>query len=329
MAFEKNDSSPTTAAPAAPLTGAGPGAGPGHGPVTHTDRIHAKVQSMRYVYNKMTWPLFSTWMISALVNIIFGYETTSFGGVQSIPAFVKQFGDKTAKGTYVLSAARASYTSSTAFAGKLIGALISPYIVERWGHRIAFWILVVVVWIGVIIEASSKNIAQFIVGRIIIYFRFGHPSKLLFGLRLIRDEANFAAGDVALVLRKWLRRMLFGPPIFVAPVSNQLSKYRSYQSEIVPAAMRGTVVGSIQLFNLFGQIYASGVNRGFSTSTSPSGYIYFPPPSKSTAVSIRICFLTAETVGSLPLQSRPRFLSSSLSAPFSYVSSCQSSIDRD
>ena len=147
-------------------------AGRGRGPLTHKDRIHAKVHSVRYVFRKMTWPLFSAWMISALVNIIFGYETTSFGGVQSIPAFVKKFGQETAPGTYTLSAARASYTSSTAFAGKLIGALVAPFLIERWGHRIGFWILVVVVWIGVVIEASANEIAQFIVGRIIIYFRF-------------------------------------------------------------------------------------------------------------------------------------------------------------
>lgn len=150
----------------------GSGPGPGPGPVAHKDLIHAKVHSVRYVFRKMTWPLFSAWMISALVNIIFGYETTSFGGVQSIPAFAKKFGQKTAPGTYALSPARASYTSSTAFAGKLIGALIAPFIIERWGHRIGFWILVVVVWVGVIIEASANEVAQFIVGRIIIYLRF-------------------------------------------------------------------------------------------------------------------------------------------------------------
>lgn len=165
-----------TTAPAA-STGAVPGSGPV--PATHKDRAHAKVQSMKYVFRKMTWPLFSAWIISALINIIFGYETTSFGGVQSIPAFDRKFGQKTASGTYALSAARASYTSSTAFAGKLIGSLVAPFFVERWGHRIAIWILVVVVWIGVIIEASSNHIAQFIVGRIIIYFRFVINPRLL------------------------------------------------------------------------------------------------------------------------------------------------------
>ena len=36
--------------------------------------------------------------------------------------------------------------------------------------------------------------------------------------------------------------------------------------------MRGTVVGSIQLFNLIGQIMAAGINRAYSTSTEKKGY---------------------------------------------------------
>jgi hypothetical protein len=35
--------------------------------------------------------------------------------------------------------------------------------------------------------------------------------------------------------------------------------------------MRGTVVGSIQLFNLFGQIFAAGVNFAFSTEIEEKG----------------------------------------------------------
>lgn len=47
----------------------------------------------------------------------------------------------------------------------------------------------------------------------------------------------------------------------------------TYQSEIVPAAMRGTVVGSIQLFNQIGQILAAGVNRRYYLTTESHGWI--------------------------------------------------------
>ncbi|KAI1329931.1 sugar transporter-domain-containing protein [Xylariaceae sp. FL0255] len=211
---------------------------------TTNSRATAKVESARYVFRKMTLRLFLVWMATAMINIIFGYETTSFGGVQSIPGFVRQFGTEVSPGKWELSAARASYTSSTAFAGKLIGSLVAPFFVERWGHRIAIWVVVATVWIGVILEATSNNIGQFIVGRIVIYFSVG-----------------------------------------IAEVTST-----GYQSEIVPAAMRGTVVGSIQLFNLFGQIFAAGVNRAFSTSTASSGWIV--PVSIQAAIPVFIFIFT-------------------------------------
>ena len=92
--------------------------------ITTRARVDSKIESARFVFRKMTGRLFMVWMISALVNIIFGYETTSFSGLQSIPAFAKEYGSKTATGTYALSPARASYTSSTAFVGKLLGSLV-------------------------------------------------------------------------------------------------------------------------------------------------------------------------------------------------------------
>jgi hypothetical protein len=44
-----------------------------------------------------------------------------------------------------------------------------------------------------------------------------------------------------------------------------------YQAEIVPASMRGTVVGSMQLFNQVGQIMAACVNRSFCKATAEGG----------------------------------------------------------
>ena len=83
--------------------------------------------SLKQVFKKMTVPLFTAWMITSMLNIMFGYDTTSFGGVQSIPAFAKEFGSgiPDAKGAYALTASRASFMSSVAFAGKLVGTLVS------------------------------------------------------------------------------------------------------------------------------------------------------------------------------------------------------------
>lgn len=64
-------------------------------------------------------------MLTSLLNIHFGYDTTSFAGVQSIPAFAQKFGSRQSDGSYALSASRASFMSSVAFAGKILGAIVS------------------------------------------------------------------------------------------------------------------------------------------------------------------------------------------------------------
>ncbi|KAJ5212494.1 uncharacterized protein N7498_004140 [Penicillium cinerascens] len=223
-------------------------------PMTTSERLGSKTYSMKYVFRKMTWRLFWAWMVTALINVIFGYEVTSFGGVQSIPAFAKQFGQKTASGKYELSSERASYTASLAFVGKLVGSLMAPFGIERFGHRWTIWALVVIVWIGVVIESTSKEIAQFIIGRIVIYFRCCYSH----GVRPRHDASH--GTQLTLLLPK--------SSVGLAEVTST-----SYQSEISPAAMRGTIVGSLQLFIQIGQIYAAGVNRAYSTSTHPSGWI--------------------------------------------------------
>lgn len=48
--------------------------------------------------------------------------------------------------------------------------------------------------------------------------------------------------------------------------------FRTYQSEIVPAQLRGFVVISLQLFLAMGQVLATGLNKAFSGYTSTYGW---------------------------------------------------------
>ncbi|CAL5867003.1 uncharacterized protein PFLUO_LOCUS1215 [Penicillium psychrofluorescens] len=163
-----------------------------------------------------------------MLNMLFGFDTTSFSGVQSIPAFIDQFGNAVKPdGSSAISAARVSFMSSVAFVGKFFGTLTCPLYVEKIGHRYTIWILCIISFVGIILECTSKTMAQFVVGRIVVYYSVG----------LAENTST------------------------------------TYQSELVPASLRGAVVGSIQLFIQFGQITAAGVNERFSTSTEPKGWI--------------------------------------------------------
>lgn len=80
--------------------------------------------------------------------------------------------------------------------------------------------------------------------------------------------------------------------------SNKL--YSMYQAEIVPAAMRGTVVGSLQLFNQIGQISSACVNRVFYKSMETRGWII--------PVAVQALFPLFVTLGLYPIPPSPRWL---------------------
>ncbi|KAJ9635683.1 uncharacterized protein PV06_08844 [Exophiala oligosperma] len=167
-------------------------------------------------------------------DFLFGYDTASFGGILGNPGFVRQFGTYHAsKDKYAFDSLHTSLLSSLAFIGKFIGCIAAGPLIERYGHRVVFYILSVISTIGIIIEITaagtsvgSGRLAQFIVGRIIVYVSVG----------LVEVDVT------------------------------------TYQSEIVPAPFRGLVIVSLQLFLNAGSVVATGVNKGFSTRTDGLGW---------------------------------------------------------
>ncbi|KAL1406152.1 hypothetical protein Q8F55_007836 [Vanrija albida] len=165
-------------------------------------------------------------------DLLFGYDAASFGGLLANPGFINQFGVLGDKG-YAMTPLRTSLASSLAFVGKLIGCLSSGLLIERLGHRKVFVLLSVVSIVGVILELAaagsgpgSGRLAQFIVGRIVVYISIG----------LVEVCVSM------------------------------------YQAEIVPPALRGFVVASLQLFLNSGSLIATGVNKAYSKSTTSHGW---------------------------------------------------------
>ncbi|KAJ3744892.1 general substrate transporter [Lentinula detonsa] len=130
--------------------------------------------SLKTIAAAVTPKLLAITLFLALGNVIYGYDTASFGGVQAIPAFGKQFGifDPTL-GQYALPAKTSSLLTSLAFAGKLIGTIIIGPCTERFGHKFGMLLVCIFTIIGTIIECTSKKAAQFLVGRIIVYIGVG------------------------------------------------------------------------------------------------------------------------------------------------------------
>ncbi|BCS28345.1 sugar porter family MFS transporter [Aspergillus puulaauensis] len=167
-------------------------------------------------------------------DMLFGFDTGSFGGILGNPGFVKQFGSYNAETqSYEIDSLHTSLLSSLPFIGKFIGCFVAGPMIEKYGHRVVFHALSVISIIGVIIEitaadsgAGTGRLAQFIVGRIIVYISVG----------LVEVDVT------------------------------------TYQSEIVPASFRGLVVVSLQLFLVAGGLIASGANKAYETESDGVGW---------------------------------------------------------
>ncbi|CAG9990675.1 unnamed protein product [Clonostachys byssicola] len=191
-------------------------------------------EKSRSPWASVTPMLFFSCFCLLVGDVLFGYDTASFGGILANPGFLRQFATHNPKTvTYAFAPVYVSLLSSLAFIGKFIGCLIAGPSIERFGHRTVFFALSIISIIGVIIEITAADdgvgtgrYAQFIVGRIIVYISVG----------LVEVDVT------------------------------------TYQSEIVPPALRGFVVISLQLFLNLGSIIAVGLNKAFSTYTSGLGW---------------------------------------------------------
>ncbi|KAF5009431.1 hypothetical protein FDECE_4363 [Fusarium decemcellulare] len=167
-------------------------------------------------------------------DMLFGFDTGSFGGILANPGFINQFGKQNPDtGKYAFDSTHTSLMSSIPFIGKFLGCFFAGPAIERYGHRVVFFILSIISFVGVIMEitaadtgAGSGRFAQFVIGRVIVYISVG----------LVEVDVT------------------------------------TYQAEIVPAPFRGLVVISLQLFLTAGTLIATGVNKAYSTSTNGVGW---------------------------------------------------------
>ncbi|KAK5163455.1 uncharacterized protein LTR77_010637 [Saxophila tyrrhenica] len=104
----------------------------------------------------------------------FGFDVGTFSGVQAMAPFVQKFGHYDAQSDeYVLAGWLRSIMTATPFIGKALGAISCGMIAERWGRRAAILGLCIVSFIGVALQTSAVESAQFTIGRIITYAMTG------------------------------------------------------------------------------------------------------------------------------------------------------------
>lgn len=87
-------------------------------------------------FKAATPSLFFFCSIYAMGSIFFGYDSSSFSGVQAFGPFVRQFGSYNATTKkYALSSLTTSLMNSLPLLGKFLSAAAVGFIIERLGHK--------------------------------------------------------------------------------------------------------------------------------------------------------------------------------------------------
>ncbi|KAH8652178.1 general substrate transporter [Xylariales sp. PMI_506] len=126
--------------------------------------------SIRQRLSSFNWMLvfLTFYMSSCAFN--FGYDVGNFSGVQAMQSFGRKFGVcNEATGKCALPAWLSSLMTSLPFLGKALGAMSCGWIAERYGRRLSVLGLVILSFIGVLLQTTATTAAQFTIGRFISF----------------------------------------------------------------------------------------------------------------------------------------------------------------
>ncbi len=83
-----------------------------------------------------------------------------------MPAFIQQFGEKTAAG-YILPARSTSIITAVPTAGAIFGCALGALCGDRYGRKKALFLAIVICLAGVAIQVASPNVAAITCGRFV------------------------------------------------------------------------------------------------------------------------------------------------------------------
>ncbi|KAF3021120.1 hypothetical protein E8E14_013556 [Neopestalotiopsis sp. 37M] len=129
--------------------------------------------NMQINWKSHKWAIFYC-LVSTIGAFCYGYDTIYYTGIQAMPVFIEDYGDRQPDGSYALSTTFLSVTASLIYVGEFLGALITAPINERWGRKAVFLSASVMIILGAIVQLCSFGLyGVFCVGRILIGLGIG------------------------------------------------------------------------------------------------------------------------------------------------------------
>ncbi|KAH8664741.1 hexose transporter [Xylariales sp. PMI_506] len=101
----------------------------------------------------------------ALVNsATLGYDNSMMSGLNILPSYSDYF---------QLNTTTTGLNTAAMWIGQILGCFAVQPIPDRYGRKSVIWIASFVLFVGIILQASSQNIAMFVISRIIVGFGAG------------------------------------------------------------------------------------------------------------------------------------------------------------
>ncbi|EGF99244.1 uncharacterized protein MELLADRAFT_40379 [Melampsora larici-populina 98AG31] len=118
-------------------------------------------------------------LFAAFGGYLYGYDTGYISGTKEMPYWLETFGEKNAKGEYILSTANDSLVTSILSAGTFVGALLAYPFGDILGRRWGVIASCAIFCIGVALQTASTTIPIFAVGRVFAGLGVGLTSCLV------------------------------------------------------------------------------------------------------------------------------------------------------
>ncbi|KAM0750552.1 general substrate transporter [Meredithblackwellia eburnea MCA 4105] len=187
----------------------------------------------RHAWKSATLRLLFFCAVYSFGSVFFGYDASSFAGVQAFTPYIKQFGTCNSKGVCKLSAKLTSLMNSLPLIGKFIGTLVVGPMTEKLGHKKSMFITCLVQIIGVIVQVTSHRPAQFTAGRIIVYVAVGLVENVV-----PTFESEIAPAPLRGAFVGSLQLFLTFGSLIAGIVNNSCAKYKDQRGWIIATAIQ-------------------------------------------------------------------------------------------
>jgi MFS family permease len=135
----------------------------------------------QHLYQDLNWRLILVGLSSSLGAMGFGFDNGWWGGALGLSQFQEKYGAyDEGEHRWAIPSNKTSVGTGTGSAGIILGCIIAPIITAKYGRKMGFLGITILMCTGVLLETTAiTSYWQLVVGRIIVYAGIGLASNVV------------------------------------------------------------------------------------------------------------------------------------------------------